>query len=133
MLDLNFFQIDAISNYGISIIKKMVYWYKYNCYIYIYTYIIGILDNLGIGLLYIGDIVYTIIGIIYILYIGYWYYLIPRFLVLEIPSYSRRFVFFRRAAKVSIALAGNGGSLQQLLTTVTPCLGLIPTMFWWIP
>lgn len=101
--------------------------------IYIYTYIIGILDNLGIGLLYIGDIVYTIIGIIYILYIGYWYYLIPRFLVLEIPSYSRRFVFFRRAAKVSIALAGNGGSLQQLLTTVTPCLGLIPTMFWWIP
>ena len=67
MLDLNFFQIDAISNYGISIIKKMVYWYKYNCYIY--TYIIGILDNLGIGLLYIGDIVYTIIGIIYIYYI----------------------------------------------------------------
>ena len=69
MLDLNFFQIDAISNYGISIIKKMAYWYKYNCYIYIYTYIIGILDNLGIGLLYIGDIVYTIIGIIYIYYI----------------------------------------------------------------
>ena len=37
--------------------------------IYIHIYIIGILDNLGIGLLYIGDIVYTIIGIIYIYYI----------------------------------------------------------------